>query len=124
MQIKKLTPILVVDAIEPALAFWTESMGFEERTRVPHGDAIGFVILGREKLELMLQSKASVAADLPQLAGASALLYADVASLDAAIAELGERATLLVGPRETFYGAREIWVRDGAGSVIGLAETK
>ena len=33
MKIDKLTPILIVDAIEPALAFWT-ALGFEEKTRV------------------------------------------------------------------------------------------
>jgi uncharacterized glyoxalase superfamily protein PhnB len=124
MKIDKLTPILVVDAIEPALPFWTEAMGFKEKARVPHEDKIGFVLLTRGALEVMLQTRASVAADLPAMKDVACALYADVPSVEKAVAALGPHATIIAGPRDTFYGAREVWVRDGAGNVVGLAETK
>lgn len=61
---KKLTPILYVDAIEPCLPFWTERLGFTKTVEVPHDGKIGFVILTRDGLELMYQTWASAAADI------------------------------------------------------------
>lgn len=40
----KVTPVLIVPAIEPVLPLW-ESIGFARTAEVPHGDALGFVIL-------------------------------------------------------------------------------
>ena len=42
-----LTPILVVDEIEPCIPFWTERLGFQKTTEVPHEGELGFVILER-----------------------------------------------------------------------------
>ena len=124
MKIDKLTPILVVDAIEPALAFWTGALGYEKVVEVPHEGRLGFVLLQKDGHEVMLQTKASIAADLPAMAGTPCALYADVKSIQAAQKAVGEHATVIAGPRETFYGAREVWVRDPAGNVIGFAESK
>ncbi|HVK75597.1 MAG TPA: hypothetical protein VM734_19840 [Kofleriaceae bacterium] len=116
MKINKITPVLVVDAVEPALACW-EALGFEATVRVPHGDAVGFAILVRGDHELMLQSQASLAADLPAVAERNAgVLYLDVDALPAA--PPGE---VLIRERTTFYGARETWVRVPGGQVLGFA---
>ncbi|HUP61024.1 MAG TPA: hypothetical protein VNA69_11450 [Thermoanaerobaculia bacterium] len=40
----KITPVLIVPAIEPVLPLW-ESIGFTRTAEVPHGDRLGFVIL-------------------------------------------------------------------------------
>ena len=61
---KKLTPILFVDAIEPCLPFWTERLGFTKATEVPHDGRLGFVILVKDGLELMYQTWDSAAADV------------------------------------------------------------
>jgi len=53
---KKLTPVLYVDAIEPCLPFWVDRLGFSKTVEVPHENAIGFVILARDGLELMYQT--------------------------------------------------------------------
>ena len=65
---KKLTPVLVVDQIEPCLAFWVDRLAFQKTAEIPHGDRLGFVILVHGAVELMLQSRASVQDDLPPLA--------------------------------------------------------
>ena len=123
VNVTKLTTILIVDAIEPALAVWTNVLGFEKTVEVPHGDKLGFVILVRDRIELMLQTRASIAGDLPKgvETGVTHMLYADVASLDDAIASLGS-VEVVVSRRKTFYGANEIWVRDLSGTIIGFAE--
>lgn len=45
---KKLTPVLAVDEIEPVLPFWIERLGFEKTVEVPQGDRLGFVIPARD----------------------------------------------------------------------------
>ena len=119
---KKLTPVLVVDSIEACLPFWCERLGFERTTEVPHGDTIGFVILRRDAVEVMLQSRASVADDVPPFAAGphrSALFVEvdDLAPLRTALAG----APALFAERTTFYGAREIGVLDPAGNAVTFA---
>ena len=115
----KLTPNLIVSSIEASLPFWVERLGFEKTVEVPDGKTVGFVILRRGAIELMLQSRASVEKDVPPMADGPyrAVLYVEVADL----AEV--RAALrgwphLIPERKTGYGAKEIIVRDPEGNVV------
>jgi catechol 2,3-dioxygenase-like lactoylglutathione lyase family enzyme len=123
LTLKKLTPNLIVDSIEDCLPFWVERLGFEKMTEVPEGEKLGFVILQRGKVELMLQSRASVKKDVAPLAQDSyrTVLYCEVAQL-APVREALTGYPDLVTERTTFYGAREIVVRDPAGNVVFFAE--
>lgn len=120
---KKLTPVLVVESIEQCLPFWVGKLGFTKGVEVPHGDKLGFVILSHGPVELMLQSRASVQADVPALArevGKAALFIEveDLAPLRKALA--GTPKTF--EERATFYGAREIGVRDPDGQCVTFAQ--
>jgi hypothetical protein len=66
----KLTPIILVDTIEPCLDFWTE-LGFERTAEVPIDGALGFVSLQMGQVEIMYQSRASVIEGIPALAQGS-----------------------------------------------------
>jgi hypothetical protein len=70
MNVQSLSPVLFCEAIEPSLPFWIEGLGFHVTTEVPEGDALGFVILEREGIQVMLQTRASVQADLPDRSAA------------------------------------------------------
>src|SRR5260221_884763 len=61
--IKKITPILFAQEIEPCIQFCTEKMGFQKTAEVPEGDKIGFVLLEKAGLKLMYQSYPSVEKD-------------------------------------------------------------
>lgn len=121
LEIKRVTPIQVVEAIEPTLPFW-EGMGFAKLAEVPHEGRLGFVLLAKGDSQVMLQTRASVAADVPAMGSVGSALYIDVASLDAAI-QAAQGLEVLVARRKTFYGADEIWVRDASGTVIGFAQS-
>lgn len=112
--IKKLTPVLYVEEIEPQLALWEERLGFERLASVPHGERLGFVILSRDGVEVMLQTHESVAADVAALhdptARMSAGLYMETDDLDRC-AELLAGIPPVVPRRFTFYGAEELGVR-------------
>ena len=60
MKMNRLTPVLMVEAIEPCLPFWVDRLGFSKTVEVPHGDRLGFAILVRDGVELMYQTRASV----------------------------------------------------------------
>ena len=126
---KRLTPILFVEAVEPCLPFWTERLGFRQTMEVPEGDRLGFVALERNGLEIMIQTRASLEEDIPALAeeseGSVTFLFvevADVGTLDGLEATLEEAGDPFVIPRRTtFYGADEVVVRDPCGHTVILA---
>lgn len=119
---QSLTPILIVDEIERCLGFW-KNLGFEVTVEVPEGDRLGFVILKSGPVEVMYQSRASVAKDVPHMADfpSSSVLYIHVNNIDEVIGKLDE-FEVLVPKRTTFYGATEYTVREPGGNAIGFAE--
>ena len=126
LNILKVTPILIVDAIEPALALWTGRLGYDKQVEVPQrgaGRRAGFVLLARDGHEVMMQTRSSLSADVPGIAklGVGCVLYMDVASLREATAA-AKGLEVVVPERTTAYGAREIFVRDPVGNVLGFAE--
>jgi len=123
--VKRLTPILFVEKIEPVLPFWTEQLGFVKTVEVPEGNRLAFLILQQGSVEVMYQTYASAAKDLPAIAPevekGPTFLYLEVESLDALKPALGS-ADIYLPERNTFYGAREIGVRDPAGHFLTFAE--
>ena len=122
---KKLTPVIFVDHIEPVLPFWTERLGFTATVEVPEGDNLGFVILARDNVELMYQSRASVTKDVPAMATEPFVsrtnLFIEVESLQEFLPRL-EGLPVTVPQRTTFYGALEFGVRAPCGTNVVLAE--
>jgi uncharacterized glyoxalase superfamily protein PhnB len=120
----KITPILIMDEIEPSLDFWVGKLGFEKTVEVPEGDKLGFVILQKEGAEVMLQSRASIKKDAGQAADAvltaGSNLYIEVDNFPDAL-ERVKGADVVIPERTTFYGMREIWVREPGRNVLGFA---
>lgn len=120
--LKRITPVLLVDEIEPCVPFW-EAQGFDKTAEVPHGERLGFVILEKSGLEIMYQTRASVADDVPALAdapGGGAFLFLEVMDLDLTIELLGD-APVVLPRRKTFYGMEEIVVREPGGHTVTFA---
>jgi uncharacterized glyoxalase superfamily protein PhnB len=124
MPVKKITPILFVEKIEPVLPFWVQHLGFIKTVEVPDGDKLAFVILQQGTAEVMYQSFASVEKDLPAMASTvrqgRSFLYLEVDDLGPIMAAL-RGAEVYLPERITFYGAREIGVKDPAGHYITFA---
>ncbi|HEU4990197.1 MAG: hypothetical protein KGL93_08470 [Gemmatimonadota bacterium] len=128
LELKQLTPVMVVDEVEPCLSFWWERLGFTVENQVPGPDGkLVFASARRGPVEVMYQTRESVVADAPalagELAGHSITLFLTVNDLDAI-----ERALVgvpVVKPRhETFYGSTELYVREPGGNVVGFAAFK
>lgn len=125
MKIKKITPVLYADELEPCVKFWQERFGLEKTVEVPDGERLAFVILQKGGVELMYQSYASARKDAPKIAGeiegGRTFLYVEVEKLEPFIAAT-KSANVVLPVRTTFYGATEIGVKDPAGHVVVFAE--
>jgi uncharacterized glyoxalase superfamily protein PhnB len=123
MKITKVTPVRIVDRIEPCLRFYCDALGYAKQAEVPHEGALGFVLLENAAGEVMLQTKASLAADLPAVAARKpeTVLFVEVDSLDGAL-RAAKGFEVIVPTRTTFYGMREACVLDPAGTIIVFAE--
>jgi uncharacterized glyoxalase superfamily protein PhnB len=125
MAVKKITPVLFAEEIEPCLKFWTERLGFEKTVEVPEGNKLGFAILQKASAELMYQSYASaekdVSATSSEVRKGPSFLYVEVEDLDEIITAL-EGIPVVMPVRHTFYGAKEIGIKDPAGHLIIFAQ--
>lgn len=128
IEMRKLSPVLIVDAIEPCLGFWVERLGFAKTVEVPEGDKLGFVILAKDGVEVMYQTVESVKHDAPTVLengrtprpGSVGLFIevSDVAAVEQAVSGLEQ----VVPRRQTFYGMDEVGVREPGGHVVMFAQ--
>ena len=122
---KKLTPVLLVEEIEPCLPLWIDKLGWEKTAEVPEGDKLGFVILAKDGVEVMYQSFASVEKDLGaphrRPNGTSVGLFIEVSDLDAVEKQLSG-VPLSLQRRTTFYGMHEIGVTEAGGHLVIFAQ--
>jgi len=119
----KITPLIYAPAIEPALKFWVNQLGFTKVAEVPEGNKLGFVILVKGSAELMIQSIASTKKDIPDMveyARPAACLYIEVNDFDDLVKRLGS-APVVVPVRTTFYGMKEIGIREPGGNIVLFA---
>jgi len=126
--LQRLTPVLVVDEVEPCLRFWTERLGLTAENQVPGDDGrLVFASVKGGDVEVMYQTRASVLAERPEAAseivGHSTVLFITVDDLDTI--ETALAGCPVVKPRhETFYGSTELYVKEPGGNVVGFAQFK
>jgi hypothetical protein len=120
----KVTPVLVVEEIEPSLPFWIDWMGFEKAVEMPAAGPLGFVILARGGAEVMLQTCRSVREDQPKFAAETGLrisaLFIEVDDFAETLRRL-EGYPVAMAERTAFYGMREIGVFDPGGNMVTFA---
>lgn len=114
----QVTPFLGVTAMEPALAFFRDLLGF-----TVHVDYGGYAYVERERIGFRILQLEEGALNPPGCSHA----YVDIAGADALFAELEPRiSTLPTGrwgpPKDQPYGQREFWVRDPDGNLITFGE--
>lgn len=123
--LSRLTPVMIVDLVEPCLAFWTDRLGFTRENEVPGPDGkLVFASARAGDIEVMYQTRASVMAEDPkaagELGGHSIALFIAVPDLDAV--ERALAGAPVVKPRhKTFYGSEEIYVKEPGGNTVGFA---
>jgi uncharacterized glyoxalase superfamily protein PhnB len=126
LELKQLTPVLIVDAVEPCIKFWVDRLGFAVTNQVPDPDGkLVFASVQLGAIEIMYQTRASVVDEQPgtakDLMGHSVALFITVDNLDKV--EKSLFGAPIVKPRhKTFYGSTEIYVKEPGGNTVGFAE--
>ncbi len=124
--ISKSTPILHVKSVEPSLKFWTERFGFKKTIEVPEGDHLGFVALENGTVEVMYQTYSGMQTD-PANPLAKAVdqgptfLFMEVADINS-VANALHAAEIVQPIHETFYGSKEIVVKEPGGHFVIFAQ--
>jgi uncharacterized glyoxalase superfamily protein PhnB len=125
MTVKRITPILFAEEIEPCVKFWVEKLGFQKIVEVPEGNKLGFAMLQKGNVELMYQSYSSADKDVAAMSQVvrkgPTFLYVEVDNLDETISAV-KGAEVVIPVRTTFYGAKEIGIKDPAGHFITFAQ--
>jgi uncharacterized glyoxalase superfamily protein PhnB len=125
-RLKQLTPVLIVDAVEPCVQFWTERLGFAVTNQVPGPDGkLVFASVQQGGIEIMYQTRASVLDEQPgsakDLMGHSVALFITVDNLDQVERSLAG-VPLVKARHQTFYGSTEMYVREPGGNTVGFAQ--
>ncbi len=126
MNVKRITPVLLVQEIEPIVPFWVDRLGFTKTIEVPEGNKLGFVTFQNDSVEVMYQTYSSVEKDAPPSMSAEArkgptYLYMEVDDLDAVLAAMKD-VKIVMPVRTAFYGMREFAVQDPGGHFITFAQ--
>ena len=126
MNVKRITPVLLVKEIEPVVPFWVEKLGFAKTVEVPDGSKIGFVAFQKGTTEVMYQTYASVEKDAPPAMASEArkgptFLYVEVDNFDAMLAAMKD-VKIVMPVRTAFYGMKEIGVQEPGGHFITFAQ--
>jgi uncharacterized glyoxalase superfamily protein PhnB len=125
MNVKKITPVLLVKEIEPVLPFWMDRLGFNKAIEVPDGNKLAFVAFQKGSVEVMYQTFASVEKDAPPEMAAGrkgpTYLYMEVDNLDAVLAATKDLKKVMP-ERTAFYGMREFAVQDPGGHFLTFAQ--
>ena len=125
MHVKRITPVLFAQDVEPCVKFWVDRFGFEKTAEVPDGDHLAFAMLQKGNVELMYQSFASADKDVstisPMVRKGPTFLYVEVDNLEETINAVNG-AEVVMPKRKTFYGSTEIGIKDPAGHFVTFAE--
>lgn len=132
---EKIVTNLMVTNMQNSLDFYcgklgfTLSMGVNSDQQVftdgnPREDLV-FAMLTLENGELMLQQRDSLAQDVPVFSptatpGGTFTLYIRGAEVDSLAQSLRDSVEIIKGPETSWYGMRELYIRDPDGYVLAL----
>jgi len=126
MQIKKLTPNLIVRSVEASLKFYRELLELETAMTVPDKAPYVFAGVSNGAVEIFFNDQKVVAAEYPKLAtniSASLTLYMEVDSLQSVLDRVQKAGAKISMPvTEQFYGMKEFAFEDPDGYTITISE--
>ena len=130
LRYESIAPVLIVEQVAPTRDFFRDRLGFAQIAVVADGDELGFAMLEKDGITVMVQSHASVIEDVgPEAARAvndaisgrgAATLFITVSDVELIVPAIAD-ADVLVPLRKTFYGMHEIVVREPGGHAVTFA---
>ena len=130
LRYESIAPVLIVERVAPTRDFFRDRLGFAQTAVVADGDELGFAMLEKDGVVVMVQSHASLLEDVgpdaaravnETISGRGAVgVYVSVSDVDLVVPAIAD-ADVIVPLRKTFYGMHEITVREPGGHAVTFA---
>ncbi len=130
LRYESVAPVMIVERVEPTRDFFRDRLGFAQTAVIADGDELGFAMLEKDGVVVMVQSHASVIEDVGHdaaravnetISGRGAVgLYVTVTDVELVVPAIAD-AGVIVPLRKTFYGMHEITVREPGGHAVTFA---
>lgn len=122
MPLKVLTPNLMVEDVDAAVAYYRDVLGFALVQSVPEVSPFLWAMVSSGAVALMFEARTSLSQNLPAFAaapiGATFTLYIDTDDADALYIRVKDRAQVVIAPNTAPYGRREFALIDPHGYVL------
>jgi len=130
LEYESVAPVMIVERVAPTRDFFRDRLGFTQTVAMDHDGELGFAMLVKDGVTLMVQSHAATIADVGHdaarkvnetLSGRGAvMLYVTVSDVELVVPAVAD-ADVIVPLRKTFYGMHEITIREPGGHAVMLA---
>ncbi len=126
MNIQAITANLGVADVAASIKFYTEVLGFQKVATVPDGAPFAWAMLQHGNTSVMFQERGNLMDEYSQLrdkpGGGLFTLYVSVTDVAQWAERLTGKATIIIQPHTTFYGATEFSIQDADGYILTFSE--
>ncbi len=125
--LKKLTPNLIVDDVNATVKWYQDILGcFEVVVTDPDKGKLNWVLMSCEDVEIMFQSKDSIAKSVEGLTnsgnGGNVIIYIELEYLKGLRKRIKGKVEVVKDIHTTTYGIQEFAIRDCNGFILVFAE--
>jgi lactoylglutathione lyase len=126
VQLKTLTPNVMVEDVNRTIEFYRDVLGFQVNATVPDQGQFDWASMKRDSVEVMFQSRSSLSGEIPAYAdlpiGGALTFFVTMDGIQELYDKLKGKVTIVQDLHTTFYGMREVAIRDCNGYVLTFAE--
>ena len=124
MKVNSATPVFLVDRVESSRDFFKRA-GFEVTVEIPAGNAVGFALMVKDGVQMMLQTRGNEheppSMQVLTRLSRHAAVFIEVDSLDAVVESMkGEK--IVVERHKTFYDSDELTFQEPGGNFVTFAQ--
>lgn len=126
MQIKTLTPNLMVSNVAEAVMYYAHHLGFEMIQSVPEAPPYDWAMVSVAGVALMFQAETSIKREFAPLqnqsTGGGLNFYLRISGVKDLYERLQGKVTIVNDLKESFYGMTEFSIQDLNGFILTFAE--
>lgn len=126
VNLKRITPNLMVDDVESSVGFYKGVLGFDMVTAFPDTGKMDFAIVSRDNLDIMFQRRANLIEEISQFQntpiGGSFTLHLDVKDILMIYEKAVMNARIVQELHQTAYGTKEFSMKDNSGYILTFSE--
>ena len=126
MELKSLTPNLMVTNVNETIDFYIKILNFELLQTVPEEGELDWGFVKKDEVMLMFQKESSIQEEYPALkglnTGGALTLYIRVENVSEWYEKIKDQVNLIKPLNKTFYGANEFAIQDPNGFILTFSD--